>query len=171
MDAIDVAAVARDVGELYEPLAEDKGLTFVLSVEPNLIVRGSRELIGQALANLVDNALKYGVREGMAATVELRGRRTDRMIEIVVADNGPGIASEDRARVLDRFVRLESARSRPGFGLGLSLVAAVAHLHGGSLHLEDNAPGLKAVLTLPALDENALPSLKQALPPPSSAAA
>ena len=114
---------------------------------------GNRELIGQALANLIDNALKYGApaepgsapRDGRARQ---RGAATSHAHR--VADRGPGIPEADRGRVLERFVRLEASRSKPGFGLGLSLAAGVARLHGGQLRLEDNAPGLRVVIALPA---------------------
>ena len=124
---------------------------------------------------IVDNALKYGIGEEAGTLLRLSARRVDGAIEIVVADAGPGIAAADRTRVLDRFVRLETARSRPGLGLGLSLASAVAHLHGGTLRLEDNHPGLKAVLTLPALARRIVPPSSAppssvALPPPSAAA-
>jgi signal transduction histidine kinase len=156
MSDFDAAQVARDVGELYEPLAEDRGLVLVLDIEPGLRLHGSRELIGQALANLVDNALKYAPDLATEAggktekNVRLAARRQGDRIEISVADRGPGIAEQDRIRVLDRFVRLETSRSRPGSGLGLSLASAVAHLHKGMLRLEDNHPGLKVVLDFPA---------------------
>jgi signal transduction histidine kinase len=156
MAAFDVAEVARDVAELYEPVAEeaDVALTVDVADEPDgLQVVGSRELVGQALANLVDNALKYAPaveNPALHASITVSAARRGDMVELVVADRGPGIPAEDRARVLDRFVRLEGARTRPGFGLGLSLAAAVARLHGGLLRLEDNAPGLRAVLVLPA---------------------
>jgi signal transduction histidine kinase len=146
MIEFDAALVARDVGELYDPLAEDRGCALVLDIEPGLWLHGSRELIGQALANLVDNALKYAA----PGSVRLSARRQADWIELSVADRGPGIDVADRARVLDRFVRLETSRSRPGFGLGLSLAAAVARLHKGTLRLEDNCPGLDVVLCFPA---------------------
>ena len=147
----DAADVARDVGELYEPAAEDRGLFFDVEAAPGLMLHGSRELIGQAVANLVDNALKYGMpAEGAEARVSICAKRLGPMIEISVGDRGPGIAPTDRERVQERFVRLENSRSRPGSGLGLSLAAAVARLHGGTLRFEDNAPGLRAVLSLPA---------------------
>lgn len=161
---IDAGSVARDVAELYEPLAEDHGMQLSFDVDTGLIVHGSRELIGQALANLVDNALKYGmpVQAGgeaqtasqppeVEATLVLSAKRHDQFIEISVADRGPGIAIEDRERVQDRFIRLEDSRSRPGSGLGLALAAAVARLHNGKLLIEDNAPGLRVVLALPAV--------------------
>ncbi len=154
MTDFDAGSVARDVGELYEPLAEERGIALTISAGTGLTLHGSRELIGQAIANLADNALKYGAPEGAASaaagTVEISARRSCGFIEISVADHGPGIAEEDRMRVLDRFVRLENARSRPGSGLGLSLAMAVARLHNGSLHLEDNKPGLRVVIRLPA---------------------
>jgi signal transduction histidine kinase len=179
----DAGQVARDVGELYEPAAEERGVEFKLDVERSLYIHGSRELIGQAIANLVDNALKYGcgaeepqpgAREGGACagqSVVLSAHRTRASIEISVADRGAGIAEADRARVLDRFVRLENSRSRPGSGLGLSLAAAVARLHNGVLRLEDNAPGLRVVIALPALAlAREPPQQRQLLPPPEAAA-
>ena len=149
----DSSLVASDVGELYEPVAEAAGLTFEGAIEPGLLIHGNRELVGQALANLVDNAFKYGVSAapGGERTVALTGRRRSGFVELAVSDRGPGIAAEDRGRVTDRFVRLENSRSRPGSGLGLSLVAAVARLHGGALLIEDNAPGLRIAISLPAL--------------------
>ncbi|MCP8937723.1 HAMP domain-containing histidine kinase [Alsobacter sp. SYSU M60028] len=154
----DAAEVARDVAELYEPLAEEAGVPLTVNVPQGMPMHGSRELVGQALANLVDNAIKYArvtqaagesAHAPHGAGVTIAATPRDGALEIVVADRGPGIPEADRGRVLDRFVRLETARSRPGFGLGLSLAAAVARLHGGELRLEDNAPGLRAVLTLP----------------------
>jgi signal transduction histidine kinase len=148
----DAGSVMRDVGELYEPAAEERGLALKVDVAPMLFVHGSRELVGQAIANLVDNALKYGAEAGakdVDRSVALSARRRGASIEISVADHGPGIPEEDRARALDRFVRLENSRSRPGSGLGLSLAAAVARLHNGALRLEDNKPGLRVVIALP----------------------
>ena len=155
MVEFDVAAVASDVGELYEPVAESRDVTFEGEIDQTLFVHGSRELIGQAIANLVDNALKYGIggdgEEALEKRVTLSATRRGPMIEIGVADRGAGIAPADRARVTDRFVRLENSRSRPGSGLGLSMVAAVARLHNGELRIEDNEPGLRIVLALPAV--------------------
>ncbi len=153
----DAASVARDVAELYEPLAEDHGVMLSLDVDAGLTLHGSRELVGQALANLVDNALKYGMpaqagkdAQQVEAALVLAAKRHGHSIEISVADRGPGIRLEDRARVMERFTRLEESRSRPGSGLGLALAAAVARLHNGKLLIEDNAPGLRVVLVLPA---------------------
>jgi signal transduction histidine kinase len=182
MSDFDAASVARDVGELYEPVAEERGIVLAISAEPGLYLHGSRELAGQAVANLVDNALKYGSPEtaGLGpdrapaqapkGTVELSARRSGGNVEFVVADRGPGIAETDRLRVLDRFVRLENARSRPGSGLGLSLAAAVARLHNGSLRIEDNEPGLRVVIRLPAAPVRREPRTPLALPQPDKAA-
>ena len=151
MGDFDVAEVARGVTELYEAVAEETGVALQARVEDTLPVHGNRELVGQAVANLVDNALKYGAPQpgGGTAEVTVGAAKDADHITITVADHGPGIPEAERGRVVERFVRLESARSRPGFGLGLSLAAAVARLHGGALRLEDNGPGLRAVLSLP----------------------
>ena len=155
MTEFDAAIVASDVGELYEPVAENLGVDFHGEIDQTLMVHGSRELIGQAIANLVDNALKYGVGDETSLVankaVTLSASRRGLMIEIVVADRGNGIAATDRGRITDRFVRLENSRSRPGSGLGLALVAAVARLHNGELRIEDNEPGLRIVIALPAV--------------------
>ncbi|MCJ2032672.1 sensor histidine kinase [Methylobacterium sp. J-068] len=144
----DVGAVVHAVAELYEPLAAEQDLTLTVLAEGEpLMMRGNRELVGQALANLVDNAVKYG---GSRGTIRLAAARIGETIRLNVADSGAGIPAEARSRVLDRFVRLEEARSRPGFGLGLSLVNAVVRLHQGTLSLEDHAPGLSVVIILPA---------------------
>ncbi|MCB8820032.1 HAMP domain-containing sensor histidine kinase [Microvirga rosea] len=147
----DGAEAVRDVAELYEALAEEAGVPLEVQVEDDLPIHGSRELLGQAVANLLDNALKYGAPAGddVARPISIGARRVGPDAEIVVADRGPGIPEAERGHVLERFVRLETARTRPGFGLGLSLATAVARLHGGSLRLEDNGPGLRAVLVLP----------------------
>jgi signal transduction histidine kinase len=150
LGAFDAGAVARDIVEMYEPAAEEQGATLDFSASGELPVHGSRELLGQALVNLVDNALKYG-RNGEAAKLRVEAGRVGDRVEISVADHGPGVPAEDRTRVLGRFVRLENSRTRPGSGLGLSLAAAVAALHHGALRLEDNAPGLRVVISLPAL--------------------
>jgi len=144
--------------------AEEEGVALIVRVQGPLTVRGNRELIGQAIANLVDNSLKYGASNRGSADAEAKpdvviaAERIGGSIVLTIADRGPGIAPADRARVLDRFVRLEGSRSRPGSGLGLSLAAAVARMHGGSVELEDNEPGLRVRLTLPAADPPALPA-------------
>jgi signal transduction histidine kinase len=140
----DAAEAAQSVAELYEPLAEEKGMVLAVAARPPLPVHGNRELIGQALANLLDNAIKHGDGE-----VKIEARAEHGRVLFVVSDRGPGVPEEERARVLERFVRLEASRSRPGAGLGLSLAAAVARLHGGELLLEDNAPGLRVTLAIP----------------------
>ena len=148
--AFDAAEVARDVFELYEPLAEQAGVVLRLEADRPALTRGTRELVGQALANLVDNAIKYADEGAGEPRVVISVDRDDEAVRLAVADSGPGIAEEHRSRVLERFVRLEESRSKPGAGLGLSLVSAVAQLHRGDLLLCDNKPGLKAVLRLPA---------------------
>ena len=146
MADLDLGALARDVAELYEPVAEDKGLSLTLVCGDGLTVKGNRHLLSQALANLVDNAIKYTPGSG---AVVVTARDASGTVEVAVADTGPGIPEGERDRVLDRFVRLESSRRSPGSGLGLSLVAAVARLHGAGLTLEDNRPGLRAVMRFP----------------------
>ena len=151
LGTLDLGPVVRGVGELYEALAEEQGVSLTVAAPDGLVVTGNRELIGQALANLIDNAIKYGRRGG--GTIAVAAARAGDTIRLSVSDSGPGIPQAERGRVLDRFVRLEAARSAPGFGLGLSLVNAVVRLHHGSLALEDNAPGLRVVVTLPARAE------------------
>lgn len=147
----DAAEVARDVAELYEPLAEEAGFELSVDADSDCCVNGSRELIGQAFANLVDNALKYGAPkyEDGSRDIRIEVRRHKNAVELSVSDRGAGIPQIDRERVLDRFVRLEDSRSLPGSGLGLSLAAAVARLHNGSVRIEDNAPGLRVTIVIP----------------------
>ena len=151
MADFDAAEVTEGLAELYDPLAEEAGLELKLDVAQGLPVHGSRELVGQAVANLLDNAIKHGSerRDGAEPSVVVSAERDATSVRIKVSDRGPGIPEADRERVLGRFVRLEEARTRPGFGLGLSLAASVARLHGGALTLNDNRPGLEAVLSLP----------------------
>jgi signal transduction histidine kinase len=143
MGGIDLAGLVGDMAELYAPAAEHQGLSFTHAIEADLSIQGNRQLLSQALVNLLDNALKYTPAEGR---VSITCRHTDGAPEIAISDTGPGIADADRARVLQRFERLEASRHSPGSGLGLSLVAAVAKLHGAQLRLDDNAPGLRVVL-------------------------
>lgn len=151
LSEIDLSAVLVDVAELYGPLAEDEGLTLETDIPDGVKINGNRELLGQALVNLIENALKYyEPEEGKAGLIKVSLKREPGRVRIEVADNGPGIAAEDRGRVVERFVRLEKSRTEAGSGLGLSLVAAVAQLHKGELRLEDNAPGVRAVIDLPA---------------------
>jgi signal transduction histidine kinase len=150
LQAIDAHDIIADVAELYEPIAEEGGGTLTVAAAQGLNVLVDRQLLSQALSNLVDNALKYGVtEENPKPRISLEGKLEDNSVVILVGDRGAGIPAEDRARVLDRFVRLDSSRSKPGNGLGLSLVAGVMKLHGGTLILEDNEPGLRAKLVLP----------------------
>nr|WP_210281637.1 ATP-binding protein [Pseudochelatococcus contaminans] len=166
----DLAETARSVAELYEAVAEESLTPVVVEIDPGLSlpVAGSRELAGQALANLLDNAIKYGAAEGTnAAPIVIsagRQRTADGrdMAVVEVADHGPGIPEAAREQVLERFTRLESSRTSPGFGLGLSLVAAVTRMHDGRLTLGDNAPGLRVAFALP------LAPLSDTITPPSA---
>jgi signal transduction histidine kinase len=153
MTEFDAAEITRDVGELYEPLADEKGLALTVDAPSVAPVRGNRELVSQALANLIDNAIKYAgpgkQLNGEPAEIVVKVGNEGERIMLSVADRGPGIPDADRGRVVERFVRLEQSRSEPGSGLGLSLASAVARLHGGELKLEDNHPGLKSIIALP----------------------
>ncbi len=153
MEEVELGSLLQGVAELYEPVAEEEGIAFDVSVDGDMRLRGNRQLLGQAVANLLDNAIKYGgdgsQRGGEPRAISLSMARKDSSAEIVVADRGPGIPEHERERALKRFVRLEASRSQPGSGLGLSLVAAVARLHGGAVRLEDNHPGLRVVISLP----------------------
>jgi signal transduction histidine kinase len=154
MVELDAAEVVRGVAELYEPVAEEKGLALKVTASVPAIVTGNRELISQALANLVDNAIKYakglpGAIDGARSEIVISAGQEGDRVKLSVADRGPGIPPSERGRVVERFVRLEQNCGEPGSGLGLSLASAIAHLHAGELHLEDNAPGLKATLCLP----------------------
>ena len=151
-EEIDLAALVQDVSELYEPLAEEGGIKIETRFLKRASTTGDKQLLGQALGNLIDNAIKYGRGWGKweTAAIAIGLRRRGEFFEITVADHGPGIDDKDRQRVLERFVRLETSRSRPGSGLGLSLAAAVAKLHGGAIRLENNRPGLRVVISLPA---------------------
>ncbi len=149
---VDLGEIVADMAELYEAAAEDAGLAFHADIQPGLMVRADRGLISQALANLLDNAIKYSIPGG-AVTLRLR-RTASGEREVAVIDSGPGVPPEARDRVLERFVRLESSRSLPGAGLGLSLVKAVADIHNGKLRLDNGepgpaGPGLCATLLLP----------------------
>lgn len=151
LSEFDVAEAVHAVAELYEPVAEESGARIVVAAQSPLPLRGNRELVSQALANLIDNALKYSPKEegGPAGDVTIAAEKREGRIILSVADHGAGIPQADRQRVLERFVRLESSRTRPGSGLGLALVSAMVKLHGGSIRLEDNQPGLRVVLELP----------------------
>lgn len=150
LEPLDASEILRDVVELYEPIAEDAGGSLTLQINGELHVHGNRQLLAQAVSNLIDNAMKYGEGENYtAAAITVRGSIENNKVHIAVADHGTGIPAEHLNRVRDRFVRLDESRSKPGNGLGLSLVSSVMTLHGGKLVLEDNAPGLRAVLILP----------------------
>jgi signal transduction histidine kinase len=150
MTEIDADAIVQDVAELYEPVAEETGAELAVHTAPQpIMIKASRELLGQALANLVDNAIKYATAADTNAKISISAERDGDSLVLRVADNGPGIPPEDRERALQRFVRLEKSRTQPGSGLGLSLVAAVARLHHGAIELGDGNPGLVVTLRLP----------------------
>ncbi|MCB1386579.1 MAG: HAMP domain-containing histidine kinase [Nitratireductor sp.] len=149
LETLDVSAVLQDVAELYEPVAEDEGVALETDIPAAVAVRANRELLSQAVTNLVDNALKYGRPHAGKAVLRIALENSAGEVRIIVADNGPGIPEDKRDAVRERFVRLDESRSKPGNGLGLSLVEAIAKVHQGRLELGDAAPGLKAVLILP----------------------
>jgi signal transduction histidine kinase len=163
---LDLAAIGEDVAEMYGPLAEEKGLSFTARFEPGLWAKGERNLVAQAVANLLDNAIKYSPEGGAVTVVSalIKGKPA-----FVVTDTGPGIPDEYKAKVLERLFRLEQSRTSPGSGLGLSLVQAVARSHNLDLKLEDNHPGLRVSLTFPAA-EPARPTLQTGPQVPAASA-
>lgn len=143
---VDLAAIAREAVNLYEPVAESQGRRLLAHAEPAL-VNGVRPLLMQVVVNLIDNALKYG---GPTGPVDVSTETRSGTVFLAVADGGPGINTQDHERALARLTRLDSSRSSPGSGLGLSIVSAVVRAHRGTLSLEENRPGLKVVISLPA---------------------
>lgn len=157
-DLVDLAATAV---EFYAPAAELKNIRLQLHAESSLKVSGDPVLLAQALSNLIDNALKYTPQNGAIEVTLLR--RADGRAEIAVEDNGPGIDDSEKTKVVERFYRGDASRGTPGVGLGLSLVQAVAKLHGGALELSDRGPGLRVVLAL-ALSEPLASTLAEPRP-------
>jgi signal transduction histidine kinase len=142
-ETVDLKTLVRDAYQLYEPLAEEKNQSFTIQLDTGLLeVHGDRDILFQALTNLLDNAVKYTPSGGQ---IIMTLGRNNGIIEIIVADTGPGIPDAAREHVWERFYRLEASRSTPGNGLGLSLVAAVATRYNAQMRLEDNAPGLRVV--------------------------
>jgi len=152
LQPVDADVILNEVAELYAPFAEDQGGSLKTDIAGELNVRANRQLLAQAITNLVDNALKYGETPATGAPeILVTGNIEGDDAVIAVSDRGRGIAPQDREHVLERFVRLDESRSKPGNGLGLSLVAGVMKLHGGRVVLEDNEPGLRVRLILPRL--------------------
>jgi signal transduction histidine kinase len=150
MTPLDLGALVADVVELYEPAAEEREITLEHAAYAATVV-GSRQLLFQAIANLIDNAIKHTPSGGRISLTLTKGSAGgQREVNLRVADTGPGIPEADRARVFEPFVRLDASRSTPGSGLGLALVAAIARLHGARVELADNCPGLAVTLAFPA---------------------
>lgn len=148
-DNVALASIVEDVVELYEPVAEESGIVIEKRLGGNPAVKANRELVGQALSNLVDNAIKYCSGGDRSPTVAVSLSTAGDHVVLSVVDNGPGIGDDDKARATERFIRLEESRSQPGSGLGLSLVKAVMKLHKGELYLEDAKPGLRVEMRFP----------------------
>jgi signal transduction histidine kinase len=144
--SVDMCNVANDIVEFYRPVAELKGINLRFQCAGKMALAGDPFLLAQAVGNLIDNALKYAQENGSIQVEVVRGGRG--VIDLTVADDGPGIPDEEKSKVSKRFYRGDASRGTPGVGLGLSLVNAVAELHGGALILRDNAPGLRATLRL-----------------------
>lgn len=140
MSAIDISGIAQDSAELYEPVAEDSGLKLATEVAEGVEVKGNRELVGQALGNLIDNAIKYAEGSGGEPDIRIALERREGEVVLSVADSGPGVPDDKREDVVKRFVRLDASRSKPGTGLGLSLAGAVMEMHHGRLELDATHP-------------------------------
>lgn len=158
---VDLSALATQLAESYEPAIHDGGRKLVWSIEPGLRVQGDRDLLSQAGANLIENAIRH-TPDG--TIIRLIATATGRAMSLRVTDNGEGVPKADRAQIVKRFTRLNSSRNTSGFGLGLSLVSAIAKLHGGQLRLEDAGPGLAATIELPANGTMPDPSELPAIP-------
>ncbi|MEP3437453.1 MAG: HAMP domain-containing sensor histidine kinase [Hoeflea sp.] len=154
MSEVDLSGLAADAAELYEPAAEEQGIKLTADIAPGITIRGNRELLAQALSNLIDNAIKYA-DEGAVPQIAVTLTSNLNEVRLAVSDTGPGVPADRREDVVKRFVRLDESRSKPGTGLGLSLVQAVTALHGGTLQLNDASPesednpGLAVIMVLP----------------------
>jgi signal transduction histidine kinase len=147
---LDLAEIAQEVVEAYQPAAEEEARILTARLDAPLPMSGDRELIVQMIANLLDNALRH---TPPGAAIEVSGERTLRGVSLSIADNGPGVAADELKAIFKRFYRARSARAKPGTGLGLSLVAAIAELHGLACAALDNSPGLRVTLTSVAEDD------------------
>ncbi len=144
---VDLSALVTDIADIYQPVAEEDGnRPFARAIAPDIVIAGNRGLLAQLSTNLLDNALRHTPR---GAGLDIGLTADDATVTIIVADHGPGIPDDQREQVFGRFKRLEASRTTPGHGLGLSLVAAIARAHGGSVRLDDNHPGVKVMVTLP----------------------
>ncbi len=158
-DTVDLAQVIHEVAELYEPVVEEANMNLVIAAGEPVSILADRQLISQAVANLVDNAIKYSADDNRGEdaveprlnrkTIELGAEAFGESAKLFVADKGSGISDQDSSRVFDRFVRLEDSRSRPGSGLGLSMVAAIVKAYNGTITMKDNSPGLRVTLSFP----------------------
>jgi signal transduction histidine kinase len=157
MSSVDLSAVSADSAELYEPVAEEAGISLVTEIEPGIAVNGNRELIGQAIFNLLDNAIKYAGEGSDRPVIKVKLFSAAGEVRLAVSDNGPGVPADKRGEVTKRFFRLDASRSKPGTGLGLSLVEAVMELHGGRLELSatdeanSETPGLTVTMVFPVV--------------------
>ena len=151
-DLVDLSQVVSELAEFYEPLVDDAGMKLNIKRNEPITIMADRQLVSQAIANLLDNAIKYARStddQTSEQTIELSVERVGEQAKIIIADQGQGITRENRKRVFNRFVRLEGSRSKPGSGLGLSLVGAIVKAYGGTIKLEDNHPGLRVVIIIP----------------------
>ena len=144
---VDLSQLIQDLAESYSPAISDDGRTLTWSIEPDLFVDGDRELLAQAVINLLENAARH---TPVGTIIRLTAVRADELACISVTDNGPGVPADEIGRIVKRFARSEDSRSKPGHGLGLNLVCAIARLHGGRLDFRDAAPGLNAIIELHA---------------------
>jgi hypothetical protein len=142
----DLSELATELGESYAPAVSDGGRNLLWSVEPKVMITGDRELLAQAISNLLENAQRHTPPETL---IRLTVSVTDDSACVQVIDNGPGVPKADRSRIAQRFKRLDVSRNTAGHGLGLNLVSAVAKLHGGKLYFDDGNPGLAAIIELP----------------------
>ncbi len=143
-----VTLLLHDLAEVYGPLVEENGCNIICTTDAPIMITAHRELLGQAVSNLIDNALKHAINSD---AIILSAEQREDILRLSVSDNGQGIAENRRDEALKRFGRLDAARNSSGAGLGLSLVSTIAHLHGGTFNLEDNAPGLRAIMAMPVI--------------------
>jgi signal transduction histidine kinase len=144
---LDLTHLLTDLADTFETVAEAEAIRLSTAIEPGLIVQGDRDLLTQMLVNIIENAIRHG---GAGNDIRIQAGHHSGQLAICIADHGPGVPAHERARILQRFVRLEKSRHSPGTGLGLPLAAAVAELHDGRIALGDNYPGLRVTITLPA---------------------